>query len=163
MNTDQKPNLFNRSKTLQLLAIGKQQLGWDDEFYRGIWLPQMGATPDDNRHYSAKTLSNTQLMRALEDMKRLGFKVQHKNAGRRAMDQHPQSKKIRALWLELHTAGKVRDASEASLASYVKRQTGVEALQWLDNAQAARVIESLKQWLARPMRSPDTAQQNPGE
>lgn len=156
MNSHHTPAVFNRTKTLQLLAIGKTQLGWDDEFYRGIWLPQMGATPDDNRHYSAKTLSNTQLMRALEDMKRLGFKPQHKNAGSRAQDPHPQSKKIRALWLELHTAGKVRDPSEASLASYVKRQTGVEALQWLDNAQASRIIESLKKWLARPTAQPAT-------
>lgn len=156
MNSHQQPRTFYRNKQLQLLAIGKQQLGWDDEFYRGIWLPQMGATPDENRHYSAKSLSNTQLFKAVEEMKRLGFKVQNKNAAKkprqqhRTMDDHPQSKKIRALWLELHTAGKVRNPSEASLAAYVKRQTGVEALQWLDTAQAARVIESLKKWLARP-------------
>ncbi len=152
MNSDQPQRTFDRTKHLQLLAIGKQQLGWDDEFYRGIWLPQMGATPDDNRHYSARTLSNTQLWKALEDMKRLGFKPKAKAAGSRRMDDHPQSKKIRALWLELHAAGKVRDPSEASLAAYVKRQTGVEALQWLSSAQASQVIEQLKQWLARPMK-----------
>lgn len=150
MNSHQQPRAFDRTKHLQLLAIGKAQLGWDDEFYRGIWLPQMGATPDENRHYSAKSLSNTQLFKALEDMMRLGFKPKAKAAGNRRQDDHPQSRKIRALWLELHGAGKVRDPSEASLAVYVKRQTGGEALQWLSNAQAAQVIEALKKWLARP-------------
>jgi hypothetical protein len=34
----------NRTRYCQLLAIGKAQLGWDEEFYRGIWLPLQGAT-----------------------------------------------------------------------------------------------------------------------
>lgn len=153
MNTQQKPNLFNRAKTLQLFAIGKQQLGWDDEFYRGIWLPMQGATKDEEDRYSAKTLSNTQLMRGLEDMKRLGFTPKSKKAGNRTLADDAQSKKIRALWLELHAAGKVRDASGRALAHWVagqvKSSKGVEALQWLDSAQAGRIIEQLKKWLAR--------------
>jgi len=149
MNTA-SPRQFDRNKYLQLLAIGKQELGWDDEFYRGIWLPQQGATPDDNRHYSAKTLSNSQLFAALEEMKRLGFKPKSKRAGNRKLADDDQSKKIRSLWLELHQMGRVRNPSEASLAAYVKRQTRVEALQWLSTEQAGRVIEALKKWRDRP-------------
>jgi len=151
----QSPRQFDRNKYLQLLAVGKQQLGWDDEFYRGIWLPQQGAIPDPNRRYSATTLSNTQLFKAVEEMKRLGFKVRHKHATTKPRPDHrhladdAQSKKIRALWLVLHAAGVVRDSSEASLCAYVKRQTGIEALHWLTSAQAGRVIESLKQWAKR--------------
>lgn len=159
MNSHQQPRAFDRNKQLQLLAIGKQQLGWDDEFYRGIWLPQMGATPDENRHYSAKSLSNTQLFKAVEDMKRLGFKVQNKNAAQKPRKSHRkqaddgQSKMIRGLWLELHELGAVRDPSEAALAHFVagqvKSSKGVEALQWLDGQQASRIIEQLKKWRAR--------------
>lgn len=157
-NTD-KPRQFDRAKHLQLIAIGKTQLGFDDEFYRGIWLPQQGASKDAEGRYSAATLSNSQLFKALEEMKRLGFKVTNRRAAKKAdgkhrpLDDHPQSKKIRALWLELHAAGKVRDPSEASLAAYVKRQTGVEALQWLSSEQASSVIESLKRWLKRPVKT----------
>lgn len=146
---------FDRTKHLQLLAIGKQQLGWDDEFYRGIWLPQRGATKDDQGRYSATTLSNVQLSMAVEEMKRLGFKVKPKRnvngsqPGNRKMADDAQSKKIRALWLTLHKAGVVRDPSEASLCAYVKRQTGVAALQWLSTEQASKVIEALKQWAKR--------------
>ncbi len=61
----------------------------------------------------------------------------------------PQSKKIRALWLELHACAKVKNPSETALAAYVKRMTGVSALQWLNTRQASTVIEALKQWLER--------------
>lgn len=153
----QHKRTFDRNKHLQLLAIGKAELGWDDDFYRGLWLPQMGATPDENRHYSAKTLSNVQLVKAVEEMKRLGFKVKSKKAGNRKMADDDQSKKIRALWLELHKVGKVRDPSEAALAHFVagqvKSSEGVEALQWLDNYQASRIIEQLKKWLQRPVKA----------
>lgn len=139
---------FNRNHYYTLLAVGKQQLGWDDEFYYGIWLPMQGATKKDER-YSATTLTNSQLFSAVEAMKAKGFKVKSARSGNRKLAADPQSKKIRSLWLELHAAGKVRDPSEPSLLAYVKRQTGRDGIDWLSNAQASNVIESLKRWLAR--------------
>lgn len=154
-----KPLSFDRNKHLQLLAIGKTQLGFDDEFYRGIWLPQQGATKGSDGRYSATTLSNVQLAHALDEMKRLGFKVQSKSAtkpqrkGHRRQADDGQSKMIRGLWIELHQLGGVRDQSEAALAKWVagqvKSSKGAEALQWLDGHQAGRVIEQLKKWRDR--------------
>jgi len=143
----------NRHKFYTLLQIGKVDLGWDDEFYYGIWLPQQGASKKEGK-YSASTMTITQLSQAIEAMKRSGFVVKHKKTNakpneKRALADDAQSKKIRALWLELHAAGKVRDPSEPSLCAYVKRMTKVDALQWLSTAQASIVIESLKKWLAR--------------
>jgi phage gp16-like protein len=139
----------NRQRLYTLLQVGKQQLGWDDEFYYGIWLPMQGATKNGEGRYSASTLSIGQLFQAVETMKRSGFKVKAVKSGNRNLADDAQSMKIRVLWLELHAAGIVRDPSEASLAAYVKRQSGVDALQWLDSAQASRVIEALKQWQKR--------------
>jgi len=154
-----KPTGFDREKHLQLLAIGKAQLGFDDEFYRGIWLPQQGATKGSDGRYSAKTLNNVQLAQALNEMKRLGFQVQSKKATKKPAKRHrtqaddKQSKMIRGLWIELHQIGAVRDPSEAALAKWVAGQVksshGVEALQWLDSRQAGRLIEGLKQWRDR--------------
>jgi phage gp16-like protein len=146
---DQKSSAL-RQRLYTLLQVGKTELGWDEEFYRGIWLPMQGATKDKDGRYSASTLDIGQLYKAVEEMKRLGFKVKSKadNSNRRLADD-TQSRKIRSLWLELHEDGIVRDPSEASLAAYVKRQTGVEALQWLDGKQATQVIEALKQWRKR--------------
>jgi phage gp16-like protein len=150
---DQKSSAL-RQRLYTLLQVGKTELGWDEEFYRGIWLPMQGATKDKDGRYSASTLDIGQLYKAVEEMKRLGFKVKSKadNSNRRLADD-TQSRKIRSLWLELHEDGIVRDPSEASLAAYVKRQTGVEALQWLDGKQATQVIEALKQWRKRVKKS----------
>jgi hypothetical protein len=43
----------------------------------------------------------------------------------------------------------VKNPSEAALASYVKRLTGVDRLEWLSTEQASSVIETLKKWQKR--------------
>jgi hypothetical protein len=58
-------------------------------------------------------------------------------------------KLIWALWQQLADAGKVEDRRATALAAYIKRQSGVDQLSWLQGAQAAFVVESLKKWLAR--------------
>jgi phage gp16-like protein len=143
-----RQSTFDRNRYYTLLRVGKEQLGWDDEFYYGIWLPMQGATLKDGK-YSASTLSNTQLFTALETMKGQGFKIKPGAKPQRKQADDAQSKKIRALWLDLHQAGVVRNPDESALAAYVKRQTGIAALQWLSTAQGSTVIEALKQWLQR--------------
>lgn len=145
----------NRKNYYTLLQVGKAELGWDDEFYYGIWLPMQGATLKNGK-YSASTMTIGQLCQAVETMKKQGFKVKHnKDKSARALAGDAQSKKIRALWLEMHDQGIVRDPSESSLAAYVKRLTGVEALQWLDTQQASGVIEALKKWQNRVNNAAD--------
>jgi phage gp16-like protein len=142
----------NRKKYYTLLRVGKAQLGWDDELYYGIWLPMQGATKKNGK-YSASTLSIGKLSQAVETMKKAGFKVKSSDANgnkvNRPLADDAQSKKIRALWLEMHGQGIVKNPSEASLCAYVKRLTKVDALQWLSTAQASMVIESLKKWQGR--------------
>jgi phage gp16-like protein len=156
MQHHNRQSQFDRNRYYKLLRVGKQELGWDDEFYYGIWLPMQGATLKDGR-YSASTLTTAQLFKAVETMKSKGFKVRYKSGNQRArpapqrrLADDAQSRKIRALWLELHNAGKVRNPSEASLCAYVKRMTNVDALQWLSSGDASGVIEALKKWLKRP-------------
>lgn len=67
----------------------------------------------------------------------------------RPLADDAQSKMIRAIWIELFEMGAVRDSSEKALASYVKRMSGVAALQWLDVIQAQSIIEALKKWRKR--------------
>ncbi|MGZ5056446.1 MAG: gp16 family protein [Methylobacter sp.] len=139
----------NRKNYYTLLQVGKADLGWDDEFYYGIWLPMQGATLIEGK-YSATTMSIGQLSQAVEAMKRLGFKIKHnKDKSARKLAGDAQSKKIRALWLDMHNQGIVRNSSEASLNAYIKRLTGVDALQWLSTEQASGVIEALKKWQKR--------------
>lgn len=140
------PSTFNiKRKEIQLIHVGwaqlaKQDASLDDAAYRAmLWAV-------------ARVKSSTELdfagrKKVLDHLEACGFK--RTKPQQRALADDPQSKKIRALWLELHTAGKVRNPSESALAAFVKRQTGRDALQWLNAREASAVIEELKQWLLR--------------
>lgn len=145
--SNQYPAKFKRAdivrREIQLIHIAKQQLDMDDETYRAmLWAVA--------RVKSSTDLDFAGRKKVLEHLKACGFKVVSKAKPQtRALADDGQSKKIRSLWLELHTAGKVRNPDESALAAFVKRQTKVEALQWLSSTQASAVIEELKKWLAR--------------
>lgn len=133
---DPKPRL------IQLIHVAKSQLKIDDDTYRNI-LKQF--TQKD----STKQLTVGQLNRVISHFQSLGFKIQPKPRQQPVVARDPQSRKIRALWLQLHTDGHVNDASETALAAYVKRITAIEALSWLNDQQANKVIETLKSWQKR--------------
>ena len=61
----------------------------------------------------------------------------------------PQSVMLRALWIQLHQAGKVRDPSESALCKFVKRMTRVDALEWLSDRHVTVVKKALLDWLER--------------
>ncbi|TDK66010.1 gp16 family protein [Sapientia aquatica] len=134
----------SRAQLIQLIHIAKSQLGLDDATYRaalaGLELPS-----------SSKHMTLPQLERVLEHMKRSGFRVRSK-AKDRAQADDLQSKMLRGMWIEMHKLGYVDDAREAALAAWVKRETGVDALQWLDAEQGQLTIEKLKQWRWRDER-----------
>lgn len=127
----------------------KGALQLDEETYR--------ATLGGYNVKSSTKLSITKADELIDDLTRkavAGGVWEKRKAAAKAKTTRPladdaQSRMIRALWIELHEAGAVRDSSEKALASYVKRMTRVAALQWLDVYQAQTVIEALKKWRAR--------------
>jgi len=140
-----------RLRLIKLLHVAKRDLNMAEDSYRGIILEASKGAKE-----SSKDLTLTELERALDHMKRCGFKVVRQAAKgparekpSRALAGDPESTKIRALWLMLNDLGAVKNPSEAALAAYVKRITGVEALQWIDGLQAERLIETLKKWALR--------------
>lgn len=148
MSPNKYPERFKQAdlkrREIQLIHIAKQQLGMDDESYRAmLWTK--------GRVKSSTELDWKGRKEVLDHLKACGFKVTASKTRpqARALADDPQSKKIRELWLTLHANGKVRNPSETALAAFVKRQTKVEALQWLDAKQASQIIEELKKWLAR--------------
>ncbi|GDO99208.1 gp16 family protein [Escherichia coli] len=135
---------MQKKRLIQLIHIARNELRMDEETYRQMLQGLTGIT-------STKDMDLRQLNRVLESMKRRGFRIRTGGGGRDFLppDRHPQSRKIRALWLEMAAAGIVRDRSEKALARWILRETGVSALQWLSNEQASRVIEKLKKWQRR--------------
>lgn len=135
---------FNKkTKLIQLIHIGKTQLGLDDELYREV----LESTTGKN---SSKLLTVQQLEAVLDRMKQLGFTVESKEkAGVKTLADDAQSKLIRHLWLQLHTAGQVRNSSEKALAKFVENKVGVSALQFLSSKNADMIITHLRQWCKR--------------
>lgn len=138
---------MTKQKLIQLIHIARSNLKLDDDTYRQMLL-------SETQQSSTREMDIPQLTRVLEAMKKRGFKIKpaKKSKTSRQLDSHPQSKKIRALWLEMAAMGIVRDSSEQALAQWVKRETGIDSLQWLDSAQASLVIEKLKKWQHRVAR-----------
>lgn len=128
---------------LAKIHIAKKALGLDDDTYRAI-LRRIGGVE------SSAQLDAAGRRALLAEFRSKGWKPKPPRAAQtRTLASDPQSRLIRALWLTLHQAGKVRDPSERSLGHYVKRQTGVDRLDWLSVQQARTVIEALKGWAAR--------------
>lgn len=57
--------------------------------------------------------------------------------------------KIKALWWTLYWLGEIGDPSEKAMSVFVRRQTNISALRFLDHHHAAAVIEALKSWAGR--------------
>lgn len=136
-----------RAKLIKTVQTGRSRLGLDDDTYRALL-----ATKSNGKR-SAKDLSIDQLDAVLKHMRAAGFKpTKPGNAApreRRALDTSPTGSKARALWLWLHQVGIVRDPSEAALAAFGKRISGVDALQW--TRRTDKLIEGIKIWAAREL------------
>jgi phage gp16-like protein len=135
-----------RNALIAKIKVGQKQLGMDDDTYRDFLEKVTGKR-------SAAKLSIAALELVVNNMKEAGFKpikrTAPKRAGTRPMADGEYARKIRALWISLYHLGIVADPTEAALATYVKRQTKVDALQFLTGQKADRVIESLKKWAKR--------------
>lgn len=77
--------------------------------------------------------------------------------------------KIRALWWTLYWLGEIAEPNDAALDSFVRRQTGLAALRFLDHHRAPSVIEAQKAMAERAgvkwpdaVTSADTIARNPG-
>lgn len=135
---------FNKkTKLIQLIHVGKKQLGLDDDLYREV----LKSTTGKN---SSKLLTVQQLEVVLDRMKQLGFTVESKEkTGVKTLADDAQSKLIRHLWLQLHEAGKIRNGSEQALAKFVENRVHVSALQFLSTKHANMIINHLREWCKR--------------
>lgn len=67
----------------------------------------------------------------------------------RRLADDPQSKMLRAIWIELHAAGIVRNPAEAALCQFGKRLTRKDALQWYTDRDVTVVKKALNEMLER--------------
>ncbi|MBB3947239.1 hypothetical protein GGQ73_003205 [Rhizobium skierniewicense] len=87
----------------------------------------------------------------LVELRRLGYKpvAMARPNGRRKLDGR-FAPKMQSLWIAAYNLGIVDNRDDAALTAFVKRQTGIDSAQWVNNAgDATKVVEALKAWISR--------------
>jgi phage gp16-like protein len=147
--------MSNRNAMLAKSAIAVKQLGLSDDDFRGVLHQQFGVS-------SRRDLSDQQLAELIDHFRSKGFEDSYRR--RSGGNNRPAGKRpkevslMRALWISGWHLGVVRENSDKALASFAKRvtggektpgQLGTDRLEWLDGTQTVKVIEALKDLLAR--------------
>lgn len=130
-----------RSKDLAMIHIAIKDLGISDDEYRSLLKTVCGVD-------SSSQLDMAGRQRFLDHLKRCGWKPKSKE-GKPHRKLSPRAGKIYSLWQQLADAKLVEQRTFSALEAWVKVQTGVDKLEWLNEAQAGQCIEQLKKWLAR--------------
>ncbi len=146
-----------RNRLIQLIHVAKRELSLDEDIYRSVLKELTDKT-------SCSKMSMDELNQVLEHFKSVGFTVKKKSTNKRTTPQSnrsasPESGKIRAIWLTMHQQGFVRDSSEQALDNYISRMLNRKTLgknisfhcQFLNNRQAVKVLEILKNWHKREL------------
>jgi len=133
-----------RKADLAAIHIAKKDLGWDDGTYRDVMFAVCRVRSSAELDFSGRK-------RWLAHLKACGWKGAGVRSSTRPVRKPLTAvqKKVWSLWQQLFEAGLVQDRTMPALAAYVKRQTGVERIEWLQPRQEDLVIESLKRWLGR--------------
>ncbi len=148
----------NRNRLIQLIHVGKRELGLDDEIYRLLLDAETGKS-------SCSKMSIKELERVLSAMESRGFKRQVKGSktpfNKRLSPKSGKSKntvidKARSIWISMARQGFVKDRSENALDKYTQRilkhqKDKVDCIAWCDEWQAGCVVEALKSWHRRVM------------
>lgn len=151
---------YTKPKLIQLIHIAKHKLGIDEDTYRTILRNNTGKE-------SCKEMTISELMQVMAHFERTGFKPttskrHHSPTSARAKVKHNIALKIRAVWIEMHKQGVIREGSEDALNSFVRNVVNpilqqqdkplVLNVQSLDYKLGTIVLERLKKWHQRTQK-----------
>ncbi len=133
--------------TTAIINIAKGQLGLEEDDYRALLQRVTGLS-------SIRAMSERQRIDVVEEMKRLGFRVQ--SGGKKLPPSvKPYIRLIHALWKNCHRLGVIENGSREALRAFCKRFVahGINGVvvdpDLLSYEQATPIIEALKKMEAR--------------
>jgi phage gp16-like protein len=132
-----------RRAELAKIHCQAKQLGIEGEYYRNLVRRMTGKD-------SAGDLDGWQRGALLDELRRLGARSP-KTGDADQRPGEPQERLVFALWRDLGELGVLKDPSEKGLRAFVRKQTGVAALEWLDVSGLNQIVEALKAWRLREM------------
>lgn len=124
-----------RRAMLSKVHLAAKELALSDDSYR-LMLARL--TGKD----SAKDCTDDQLDTVLGEFRRLGWTPKTK----RPRSAQPFVRKIWAIWGDVRPL--LDDGDDAALMGFVRRQTGIDRVEWLNAEQATKVIQGLEGWRA---------------
>lgn len=147
---------YTKPQLIKLIHIAKHKLRIDEDTYRLILQNETGKN-------SCKEMTIAELMKVFDHFEKSGFKRtvkrKHSPASSVAKVKHDIALKIRAVWIEMHKTGVIRDGSEDALNSFVRNVVNpilqqqdkplVLNVQSLDYKFGSIVLERLKKWQKR--------------
>lgn len=124
------------------IHVLKANAGLDDDSYRDLLQRETGKR-------SSKGLTPEERRKAIHALERLLPESNTGNQGsQRATGKY--AKKLQALWIAGYNLGVVRNKSDAAMMAFAERQTGLEHVRFLHNAEDAnKAIDALKLWIRR--------------
>jgi len=127
---------------LSALHTVRTRIGLDEDCFRDLCMRITGKRStramNDNERYAVRD-------RMLADYPAAARPRKSKNRL-----SGPYAKKLQALWISGWNLGLVKNRNDEALIAFVKRQTGIQSMNWLrDPNDADKAVEALKKWLER--------------
>jgi hypothetical protein len=153
---------MKRYTLYKVLPMAARELGMDTEAYR-FFLSQHGAVMKGGR-FSASTMSDLQLNRALQDLQSKGFVLKPKSGFTKKRDwRAPRLDWIKRMWAALYASkhgDSVINGSAQALNAFARRTCkGLDSLDWASTQQLNQLVEALKVWCKRCAIEPDDLKQ----
>jgi hypothetical protein len=133
------------NSSIAAIHVAKKQLGLDEDTYRAKLQLIVGKS-------SVKEMTEDEREAVILKFREEGFvpKGAAPRAGGRKKLTGKYAGKLQALWIAGWNLGVIRDRDDSALIAFVKRQTGLDAVQFLRFPDDARkAIESIKSMLQR--------------
>lgn len=109
---------------------------------------RMGISDDDRKAIQLEVTGKASM--ADMSLGEIGKVLDRLNRDRPAPSGHrAHIGKIRALWWSLYWLGEIREPNDAALDKFVRRQTGIASLKFVDYRSAPAIIEALKSMCVR--------------
>ncbi len=147
MSAVQTRHLADRRADLAAIHIAKKALGLDDDAYRDLLQTICSVRSSADLDVSGRKRWLAHLQACMTSSGLKSSKPRTGSAPRKPLTA--RQRLIWSLWHQLADAGLVKARTGAAVTAFIKRQTQVDRLEWLNPQQEDLVIVSLRQWLKR--------------
>lgn len=133
------------------IHVLKGQANLDDDSYRDLLERETGQR-------SSKGLSGQQRLTVITALEKLAPPPETQRA------TGIYAKKLQALWIAGYNLGVIHNRTDAAMMTFLKRQTGLDHMRFLQDAKDAnKAIDALKLWIRRTAGSDNLFHKDKGE